>query len=559
MTRRILAAALGPPATLALIAGLAGAPHAQGTPRFDLAAWLDHVKVLSSDAFEGRAPGTAGEERTVAYLADRFRALGLAPAASDGGYVQAVPLVGVTATLEPLALRAGTRTLSLAPKDDFVAWTKRHVPETTLRESELVFVGYGVEAPEARWDDFKGIDLAGKTMVVLIGDPPVPDPGDPARLDPKTFNGAAMTYYGRWIYKFDVGAARRAAGVIIVHDAAAGYGFNIVQGRLGELFDLRSPDNNAGRPALEGWITQARAREVFAMAGKDFDALKREAATRAFRPVPLGVTASTRIRNVLRPVDSRNVIGRLEGRDPSLKAEHVAFTAHWDAFGLGAPVEGDRVRHGALDNATGVAGLLEMARAFAAASPRPRRSLLFIAVTAEEQGLLGSEFYTRAPVVPLSKTLAVLNFEMMNIYGRTSDLTVYGLGASDLDDYLADAAARQGRDLQPDPAAEQGWFYRSDHFPFARNGVPAVWASGGDRFIDKPADHGKRVRDDYVARRYHSPLDVVRPEWELDGVERDLQIYYEVGARVADAERWPAWKPGAEFKAKRDQMLQGAR
>ena len=543
---------------LLFMAGLAGVQaQADRATRagFDMAAWLAHVSALSSDAFEGRAPGTPGEEKTVAYLVDQFKRIGLAPAAGDGTYVQPVPLVGITATLDPLVFRSGARTLSLAPKDDFVAWTKRHVPETSLRESELVFVGYGVEAPEASWDDFKGVDLAGKTMVVLIGDPPVPDPTDPSRLDPKTFNGSAMTYYGRWIYKFDVGAARRAAGVIIVHEAAAGYGFNIVQGRLGELFDLRAADNNAGRPALEGWITLDRARELFAMAGKDFDALKHEASTRAFRPVPLGVTASARIRNVLRPVDSRNVIGRLAGSDPARAPEHVAFTAHWDAFGLGAPVDGDRVRHGALDNATGVAGLLEIARAFASSTPRPPRSLLFIAVTAEEQGLLGSEFYTRAPVVPLSQTLAVLNFEMMNIYGRTSDLIVYGLGASDLDDALAVAAARQQRDLQPDPAAEQGWFYRSDHFPFARNGVPALWASGGDRFIGKPPDHGTRVRDEYVARRYHSPLDIVRPEWELDGVERDLQIYFDVAERVAQAERWPAWKPGAEFKAKRDAML----
>ncbi len=327
---------------LLFMAGLAGVQaQADRATRagFDMAAWLAHVSALSSDAFEGRAPGTPGEEKTVAYLVDQFKRIGLAPAAGDGTYVQPVPLVGITATLDPLVFRSGARTLSLAPKDDFVAWTKRHVPETSLRESELVFVGYGVEAPEASWDDFKGVDLAGKTMVVLIGDPPVPDPTDPSRLDPKTFNGSAMTYYGRWIYKFDVGAARRAAGVIIVHEAAAGYGFNIVQGRLGELFDLRAADNNAGRPALEGWITLDRARELFAMAGKDFDALKHEASTRAFRPVPLGVTASARIRNVLRPVDSRNVIGRLAGSDPARAPEHVAFTAHWDAFGLGAPVD----------------------------------------------------------------------------------------------------------------------------------------------------------------------------------------------------------------------------
>jgi len=540
--------------SLFLATGSTTAPRAQERrPRFDMSSWLEDVKTLSSDAFHGRLPGTAGEDATVEFLVSRFKALGLAPAGDGGAYIQRVPLVGITAALDPLTVSMGGRTLTLAPKDDFVAWTKRHVPEASLRESELVFVGYGVEAPEAQWDDFKGVDLTGKTMVVLIGDPPVPDPADPSRLDPKTFNGSAMTYYGRWIYKFDVGAARHAAAVLIVHDTAAGYGFNIVQGRLGELFDLRAADNNVNRPAVEGWITLDRARELFAMAGHDFDALKRTAATRAFRPVPLGAKASTHIRNTLRPVDSRNVLGRLPGSDPTVADEHVVVSAHWDAFGVGAPVDGDPVRHGALDNATGVAGLLELARVLRA-SP-PRRSVLFAAVTAEEQGLLGSEYYVRHPVVPLAKTVAVLNFEMMNIYGKTSDLTVYGLGASDLDDLLAEAAARQQRTLQPDPAAEQGWFYRSDHFPFARNGVPALWASGGDQFIDKPADYGKRVRDEYVARRYHSPRDVVRPEWELDSVERDLEIYYDVAARVATSDRWPAWRPGAEFKAARDRML----
>ncbi len=523
---------------------------------FDTTAWLEHVKVLSSDDFEGRGPGTPGEEKTVGYLVDQFRRIGLSPAGRDGGFIQPVPLVGVRATLEPLTFRKGASQLVLAPKDDFVAWTKRHVPETTLHDSDLVFVGYGVEAPEAGWDDFKGVDLTGKTMVVLIGDPPVPDPADPSRLDPKTFGGRAMTYYGRWIYKFDVGAARKAAGVLIVHETGpAGYGFSVVQGRLGEVFDLRAADNNAGRPAVEGWITLDRAREVFAFAGQDFDALKRQAATRAFRPVPLGVTASTHIVNALRPIDSRNVIGRLEGSDPALKDEHVVFTAHWDAFGRAAPINGETIRHGALDNATGVAGLLEMARVFASATSKLPRSLLFVAVTAEEQGLLGSEFYVREPVVPLEKTLAVLNFEMLNIYGRTSDLTVYGLGSSDLDDYLAEAAARQGREVRPDPAAEQGWFYRSDHFPFARQGVPATWAAGGDQFIGKAPDHGARVRGEYVANRYHTPFDVVRPAWELEGVTDDLQIYYEVASRVGRASTWPTWKPGAEFKAKRDAML----
>jgi Zn-dependent M28 family amino/carboxypeptidase len=517
--------------------------------------FLAHVRTLSSDAFEGRAPGTKGEQTTVGYIADQFRALGLEPAGHAGSFFQPVALVGSTGALSPLTFRRGETRQVLAVKDDFVAWTKRAVASTALQDSELVFVGYGVEAPEADWDDYKGVDLAGRTMVVLVGDPPVPDPADPSRLDPLVFGGKAMTCYGRWSYKYDAGAARKAAGVLIVHETGpAGYPFSIVQGRLGEQFDLRSADNNVGRPAVEGWITLDRAKALFALAGHDFDALKRQAATRAFRPVPLGVTASVTVTNTLRQVDSRNVVAKLAGGDPSLREEYVVFVAHWDSFGHGAPVNGETIRHGALDNATGVAGLLEVARAFAQAPTRPGRSLLFLAATAEEQGLLGSEAYVRHPVVPLEKTLAALNFEMLNVYGRTADLTVYGLGASDLDDRIRAAAARQQRVVRPDPAAEQGWFYRSDHFPFARAGVPATWFGGGADYVGKPAGYGQRMHDEYIAVRYHKPGDVARPEWDLAGAMEDLQIYIDVGRAVADGAAHPAWRPGAEFKAARDRM-----
>lgn len=539
-------------------AGVAQAPP-PATPEIeaiDLTRVLADVRALASDEFEGRFPGSRGEERTVAFVAEQFRKAGLQPAGTGGSWFQPVPLVGITGQISPLTLRRGTEQLVLQPKDDVVAWTKRAVGDVSLEASELVFVGYGVEAPEARWDDYKGVDLTGKTMVVLIGDPPVPDPSNPSRLDPAVFGGAAMTWYGRWVYKYDIGAAKRAAGVLIVHEAGpAGYGFSIVQGRLGEQFDLRTADRNVGRPAVEGWVTLARARQLFAMAGHDFDALKRRAATRDFTPVPLGVTASISIRNTLRDIDSRNVAGVLPGGDAARRDEHVAFTAHWDAFGVGPAIDGETIRHGALDNATGVAGLIELARVFAALPQRPARSLLFLAVTAEEQGLLGSDYYTRSPLVPLERTLAVLNFEMLNVYGRTRDLIVYGLGASELDEYAAEAAARQRRVPKPDPAAEQGWYYRSDHFPFARRGVPAIWASGGDDFIGKPAGYGKRVRDEYVAVRYHKPADEVRDEWDLGGAREDLAVYFRMGQRLAAAERFPEWKPGAEFRAKREEML----
>lgn len=525
-------------------------------PRFDTAAWLAHVRTLASDEFAGRAPGTEGEEKTVAYLAGELRKIGLEPAGPGGSWFQEVPLVGITGTPGTLLFQRGEIEQRLAPGDDFVAWTKRAVPSVELAGSELVFAGYGVAAPELGWDDFKGVDLRGKTMVVLVGDPPVPDPADPTRLDPATFGGEAMTYYGRWTYKYDAGAERGAAGVLIVHETReAGYDFSIVQGKLGEQLDLQTPDGNAGRPAVEGWLTRERAAGLFALAGHDFEALKRSAARRDFRPVPLGVTASLAISNRLRPFVSRNVAGRLPGSDPARRDEHVVVTAHWDHFGIGPAIDGETVRHGALDNASGVASLLELARAFAAAGRRPARSLLFLAVTAEEQGLLGSELYVRAPLVPLAKTAAVLNFEMMNVYGRAEDLVLYGLGSSELDDYVAAAATRQEREVVGDPAAEQGWFYRSDHFPFARRGVPAIWATGGERLTGKPPGQARRLREEFIAVRYHKPRDVVTADWDLTGVADDLGIYFDVAAAVADAPRMPEWRPGAEFRAAREAML----
>jgi len=513
--------------------------------------------VLASDEFEGRAPGTRGEELSVTYIADQFRKAGLAPGNVDGTWVQKVPMVGITA--DPSALltfRKGEATRTLTFKDDVVAWTKRVQPTVSVQDSDVVFVGYGVEAPEYQWDDFKGVDVSGKTLIVLVNDPPVPDPADPSTLDPKTFGGRAMTYYGRWTYKYEVGAEKKAAAVLIVHETGpAAYPFSVVQSKVTEQFDLLAPDRGMSRAAIEGWVTLDQARALFAMAGQDFDALKTQAATRAFTPVPLGVTASMTLRNTIRTIDSRNVIAKLEGSDPGHRDEYVVFTSHWDHFGVGPEVDGDRIYNGALDNATGVGGLIELARAFARLPSRPRRSLLFLSVTAEEQGLLGSDYYARHPIYPLAKTLAVVNMDALNIYGRTRDLAVVGLGNSDLDDYAREAAAAQGRVLSPDPAPEKGGFFRSDHFPFARQGVPAINAGGGDDYVGKPADYGRKVEDAYTAQHYHKPSDEVRPDWDLSGAIEDLQVYFAIGWRVAQADAWPAWKDGSEFKARRETML----
>jgi Zn-dependent M28 family amino/carboxypeptidase len=525
-------------------------------PMIEAAPLLEHIRQLSSDEFEGRKPGTPGEEKTVQYLTGEFQKLGLKPGNTDGTYIQRVPLVGITATeVKPLVVSGKSRA-QFKWRDDVVAWTKHVADGASIENSDLVFVGYGVVAPEYNWDDFKGVDLKGKTMVVLVNDPQVPDSSDASKLDSRTFNGTAMTYYGRWTYKFEEAARRGAAGALIVHETGpAGYPFAVVQGNLSEKFDLVTPDKNMGRANIEGWLSLEAAKRLLKMGGQDFDVLKKQATTREFKPVPLGLKASLAIKNSLRTIDSRNVLGKLEGSDPQLKDEYVVYTAHWDHFGIGVPVNGDKIYNGALDNASGVASMLEMARALTRVKPAPRRSILFIAVTAEEQGLLGSQYYAVTPVYPLAKTLANINVDGINQWGRTKDITVIGLGASDLDDYLRDAAAEQSRTLRPDPEAEKGFYYRSDHFNFAKQGVPALYTDNGVEFIGKPAEYAKQKRDEYTDHDYHAPSDQIKPDWDLAGAVEDAELMAAVGYRVANAETFPEWKAGNEFKAKRDGML----
>jgi Zn-dependent M28 family amino/carboxypeptidase len=510
-------------------------------------AVLDDTKVLSSDEYEGRGPGTRGEELTVAYLIDQFQKAGLKPGNTDGTYVQTVPLVGITPTPAPLIFEKDGRRQTLQWRDDVVAWTKHVADSASLEKSELVFVGYGTVAPEFQWDDYKGVDVKGKTLVMLVNDPPLPDD--------KVFGGRAMTYYGRWTYKYEIGAEKGAAGVLLIHETEpAGYPFDVVQSKVTEQFDLVTPDKNMGRVAIEGWITLEQGRSLLKMAGQNFDELKQRAATREFKPVPLGVHASMTIKNTLRTVQSKNVVAKLEGRE--LKDEYVIYTAHWDHLGIGPAVNGDRIYNGAKDNAVGTAGLLEIARAFTKLRQPPRRSVLFLAVTAEEQGLLGSQYYSVTPIYPLAKTAATINMDGPNTYGRTRDLTLIGYGASDLDDYAREAASEQGRTIRPDPEPEKGYYYRSDHFNFAKQGVPSLYADEGVEFVGKPPEYGEKVRADYTNRDYHMPSDVVKPDWDLGGAREDFQLFFAVGYRVAEADRFPEWKPGNEFKAKRDAMLQ---
>jgi Zn-dependent M28 family amino/carboxypeptidase len=453
-------------------------------------------------------------------------------------------------------VKKGSQQQTFKWRDDVVAWTRHVAPSAAIENSELVFVGYGVTAPEFNWDDYKDVDVKGKTIVMFVNDPPVPDPSNSSELDPKVFGGRAMTYYGRWTYKFEKAAEKGAAGAILIHETdRAGYPFQVVQdGFTGERFDLVTPDKNMSRAAVESWISVDAARRLLQMAGQDFDKLKAQAATREFRPVPLGLTASMSLTTRLRTIDSQNVLGLLEGSDQARRSEYIVYTAHWDHFGK----KDEGIFHGAEDDALGCASLIEIARAYGKLSSPPKRSILFLAVTAEEQGLLGSEYYSVTPLYPLNRTVADINLDSWNVSGRTKDLTLVGLGASDLDDYVRDAAAEQGRVVHGDAEPEKGFYYRSDHFNFAKQGVPALSPEGGVDYIGKPADYGQKVRDEWTANRYHKPADVVLPTWDMSGTREDLKVYFAVGYRVAQSDRFPEWKPGNEFKAKRDAMMKPA-
>jgi Zn-dependent M28 family amino/carboxypeptidase len=527
----------------------AEAVPAEAIAAIDTATLMNHIRVLANDSLMGRQPGSAGEDKTVAYLESQFKAMGLKPGNTDGSYIQKVPLVGITVKNSPtLTFAKGGTTKQLKWRTDYVAWTKHVAPTAALDKSELVFVGYGTEAPEYKWDDFKGVDVAGKTLVMLVNDPPL--------ADTTQFGGNRMTYYGRWTYKYEQGMKHKAAGVLLVHQTErAGYPFAVVQGRTAEQFDLVTPDKNMSRANVEGWITLDQAKALFTMAGQNFDSLQAKAATPAFTPVPLGVTASVKLDNTLRTIDSRNVIAKLEGSDATLKDEYVIYTAHWDHFGIGEKVNGDSIYNGAADNASGTAGLLAMAKAYVAMKTPPKRSIIFLSVTAEEQGLLGSQYYAVTPIYPLAKTLANINMDVLNTWGPTSDLTVIGLGNSELDDYASAAAGEQKRTLRPDAEPEKGFYYRSDHFNFAKQGVPAFDPEPGVAYIGKPAEYGKQKRDEYTAKDYHQPQDEIKPTWDLSGAVQDLDLFLTIGYRVANSTKFPEWRAGNEFRAAREKQL----
>jgi Zn-dependent M28 family amino/carboxypeptidase len=511
------------------------------------------VQILSSDEFEGRAPASRGEEKTTAFLKGEFQNLGLKPGNKES-FFQEVPMVEITT--DPgakLVVRGKKKSNVFVYGNEFMAWTLREVEEVSLNDSEMVFVGYGIIAPEYNWNDYEGLEVKGKTVVMLINDPGF------ATEDPELFNGRAMTYYGRWTYKFEEAAKQGAEGALIIHETKpAAYPWEVVKNSWsGPQFNLTSEDKNFSRCAVEGWVTIETAQKLFAEAALNYDEIKRGAIGEDFRAIPLGLKASITLKNKIRHAKSNNVITLWPGSDRA--DEYIIYTAHWDHFGLDPTLEGDQIFNGALDNATGTSALIELAEAFTKLGPPPSRSIVFMAVTGEEQGLLGSSYYATHPIYPPAKTVAAINMDALNIFGRMKDITVIGYGNSELDNYVEAAAAEQGRRVRPDPEPEKGSFYRSDHFPFAKQGIPALYTSNGIDHVEHGEEWTLAKMDKYTAENYHKPSDEYDPNWDLSGAIDDLRLLFRVAYSLSMESSFPNWKEGSEFKAKRDADLEAAK
>lgn len=527
------------------------AQHEWAGPPLSEAALVQHISTLSSDEFEGRAPGTRGEELTLDYLERAFAAAGLEPGVTlaDGtrSWRQETTLVAATLTNTPtLTLAGADGARQYAYATQFSAWTRRLEPTVTIENAPLVFVGYGINAPELGWNDYEGLDMRGKIAVILINDP------DFETGDDRGFGGRAMTYYGRWTYKFEEAGRQGAAGAIIIHETApASYPWAVIQSSTGPRprWDVVRANRGADRAGFEGWINNEVAMETFRRAGLDFDQLKSRAQNRGFRAVPMNLTASLHLETSAEQRTTYNVIGVLPGRERP--DETIIYSAHWDHLGRCPPVDGDDICNGALDNATGTAALIELARRFNA-DGQPERSVAFIGLTAEEQGLLGALYYMQHPVFEPRNTVAAINMDGINNLGRTHDIEVVGFGKSEMDDLVTRAAEARGRRVAPDSAPEAGYFYRSDHLHFAQLGIPVLYTSNGVDMVEGGVERGRALNEAYVANHYHKPSDEVTDEWDMSGGVEDLQLLYAVGRGLADSEAWPQWRENAEFRAARD-------
>ncbi len=525
----------------------------------DAGDFAELVKTLASDQFEGRAPGSHGEELTVAYIRDQMQRIGLQPGNGDSWF-QDVPMTETIADPSTvLTLRHGDASRALGFGSDMVIGTRSGQPEVKIDASEMVFVGYGVDAPEQDWNDYAGQDWKGKTVVMFVNDPGFHV--DDARL----FEGKRMTYYGRWTYKFEEAARKGASAALIVHDTAgASYGWDVVRSSWGGAqYDLPAAGDKEPRLQAQGWLNAEAARQLFADAGLDLGKAYRDASKRGFKPVPLRTTLSLDLKSSITEKKSRNVVGVLPGSKRADEA--VLYMAHWDHLGRhegeahGAD-GGDDIYNGAVDNATGVAGILEIADAMAHQQPAPERSVVFLAVTLEESGLLGSQYYVNHPTFPLDKIAGVINIDAMSVSGRTRDMTVTGYGSSELEDILKPLAAEQGRSLHAESSVQSGFYFRSDHFNFAKAGVPALYAGGGQDLLEGGIEAGRKAAEAYGRDRYHSPRDEYDPAtWKLDGTMEDLELLYGVGRELAGGESWPNWYQGNPFKANRDRMMEGRR
>ena len=508
-----------------------------------------HVQFLASDLLEGRGPGSRGEALARAYVATQFEALGLQPAAAEGGWVQKVPIVGITPKVpDTMTVTAGAQKLDLAYRQDFMAFPGVPNPQTRIDDAELVFVGYGIVAPEYQWDDYKDVDVAGKVIVMMNN-----DPAD----DPKLFAGKTRLWYGRWDYKFLMAGRKGAAGAIIIHTTpSAAYPWQVIQTSwAGEKYEL--PYEGEPRVQIKLWATDEASRKMAALGGKDLDTLRAAAEKRDFRPVPLGVRLSLALENAIVKKESGNVLAKLPGSDPKVADQVVLYTAHHDHFGVivGARPGADTIYNGAVDNASGVAALLAVAKAYAALPKAPRRTIYFASITAEEQGLLGSEYLAKHPPVPPGRIAADINIDGINIFGRTRDLTMIGFGKSNVDAIVVSLAKAQGRVVKPDQFPDHGSFYRSDQFNLARVGVPAAYFAEGTDVIGKPAGWGKEQIEKWETNIYHQPTDEFSPDWDLAGAIEDVQLDFWLGCKIADADAMPTWNPGDEFEAARKKAL----
>jgi len=531
------------PATASSSAGLF-------SPAITPQRFAGYEKAISADAMEGRKPGTPGGERATAYIVEQFRKLGLEPG-NHGSWFQDVPYVSTLLDNKGVTLDVaeGGGTQHFANRSEMLAGTLQAKPQVTLKDSDIVFVGYGVDAPAWQWNDYAGLDVKGKTVIVLVNDPGY------ASNDPKLFKGRAMTYYGRWTYKYEEAARKGAAACFIVHDTgAAGYPWTVlVNSGEGPQLSLPASEDPAPRLPVAGWLTTDAARRLFAKSGLDFDQLKAAASQRGFKPVALPAKASITLDSTIAHGVTRNVLGLLKGS--TRPDEAIVYSAHWDHFGRDPRLKGHQIYNGAIDNGTGIAGLLTLAGAFAQQQPKPQRSVLFAAVTLEEAGLLGSQYYVAHPVFPLKKTVADINMDALDIIGPTKNMIVVGYGQSQLEDLLKGALAKQGRVVTPESTPENGFYFRSDHFSFAKAGVPALDTLTGNDLVNGGTAAGNAALADYTAHRYHTTRDVYDPHWDFRGVAEDLGALYSIGRTLAGNDAWPEWNQGSEFRAQREKMM----